>query len=37
VALAELPDEIRGYEDLKLERIARYRETLTAAEAGFGR
>jgi len=36
VALAELPNEIRGYEALKLERIARYRESLTAAEAGFG-
>jgi indolepyruvate ferredoxin oxidoreductase len=36
VALAELPNEIRGYEALKLERIAHYRESLTAAEAGFG-
>ena len=36
VALAESPDAIRGYEDLKLERISRYRETLKAAEAEFG-
>jgi indolepyruvate ferredoxin oxidoreductase len=36
VAVAELPNQIRGYEDLKLERVARYRETLTAAEVGFG-
>ena len=34
VAVAELPNQIRGFEDLKLERIARYRNTLTAAEAG---
>jgi len=36
VVLAELPNEIRGYEDLKLERIARFREALTTAEADFG-
>jgi indolepyruvate ferredoxin oxidoreductase len=36
VALAGLPDEIRGYEDLKIERIAHYRKALTAAETAFG-
>jgi indolepyruvate ferredoxin oxidoreductase len=35
VALAELPETIRGYEDLKLERIARYRDALARAEAAF--
>ena len=35
LALAELPDQIRGYEDLKLERIARYRRALTVVESGF--
>ena len=35
VALAALPEEIRGYEDLKLARIARYREALGAAAAAF--
>jgi indolepyruvate ferredoxin oxidoreductase len=35
VALAELPDQIRGYEDLKLERIAGYRKALMAAETDF--
>jgi indolepyruvate ferredoxin oxidoreductase len=36
VTLAELPDQIRGYEDLKLERIAHYREALAVAETAFG-
>ena len=36
VAIAELPSEIRGYEDLKLQRIAQYRNSLAAAEADFG-
>jgi indolepyruvate ferredoxin oxidoreductase len=36
VAFAELPNEIRGYEDLKLERIARYQEKLKTADASFG-
>jgi len=36
VALAELPAEIRGYEALKLERIAVYQKALAAAEADFG-
>jgi indolepyruvate ferredoxin oxidoreductase len=34
VAVAELPNQIRGFEDLKLERIAQYRNTLAVAEAG---
>ena len=31
VALVALPEQIRGYEDLKLERIAGYRKALAAA------
>ena len=31
IALAALPDEVRGYEGLKLERIARFEEKLAAA------
>ena len=27
MTLAELPDEIRGYEHIKLESVARFRET----------
>ena len=34
VRIAALPDEVRGYEDLKLERAAKYREELAAALAG---
>jgi indolepyruvate ferredoxin oxidoreductase len=30
VALAELPDMIRGYEEIKLRNVARYREALAA-------
>ncbi|MTD59228.1 indolepyruvate ferredoxin oxidoreductase family protein [Amycolatopsis sp. RM579] len=30
VALAELPDVVRGYEDLKLDNVAHYRETQAA-------
>ncbi len=37
VALSALPDAVRGYENLKLERIADYREALSAADADFGR
>ena len=33
VRLAELPDQIRGYEDLKVRRIGEYRQALAAAEA----
>ncbi|MAG31476.1 MAG: hypothetical protein CL908_11380 [Deltaproteobacteria bacterium] len=36
LALAELPDRVRGYEGIKLERVARYREALALARAGFG-
>ncbi len=35
VALAWLPDHVRGYEDLKRRRIGEYRERLAAALAGF--
>jgi indolepyruvate ferredoxin oxidoreductase len=37
VRLSALPDSVRGYEGLKLERIASYREALSAARAEFGR
>lgn len=37
VALSALPDAVRGYENLKLERMANYREALSAADADFGR
>ncbi len=37
LALAALPDRIRGYEELKLERVARYREELAEALAALGR
>lgn len=30
VALAELPDMVRGYEEVKLRNVARYREELRA-------
>ena len=33
---AELPELVRGYEDLKLERIELYRKELAAAEASLG-
>ena len=33
LSLAELPDQVRGYEELKLERIAAYREALETIEA----
>lgn len=35
VALAALPDSVRGYEDLKLERAAAYREKLAEARAAL--
>jgi indolepyruvate ferredoxin oxidoreductase len=35
IAIAHLPDMVRGYEDLKLRRIAEYRQTLTEALAAF--
>ena len=33
IAMAELPEEIRGFEELKLERITHFRSALTAALA----
>jgi indolepyruvate ferredoxin oxidoreductase len=33
--IAALPDQVRGYEDLKLRRAAAYREELAAALAGY--
>ena len=35
VAIANLPDLVRGYEDLKLRRVAEYRDQLSAALEGF--
>jgi indolepyruvate ferredoxin oxidoreductase len=35
IAIARLPDIVRGYEDLRLRRIAEYRQTLTEALAAF--
>ncbi len=35
VALAELPDMIRGYEDLKLRRVGEYRERCATLLAGY--
>jgi indolepyruvate ferredoxin oxidoreductase len=35
LTLAELPDSIRGYEHLKLERIARFREDLAVQQANL--
>ena len=35
IAIAGLPDMVRGYEDLKLRRIAEYRQTLAEALAAF--
>jgi len=35
VAVANLPDSIRGYEDLKTQRIAEYRAQMDAALVGF--
>ncbi len=35
VAIAGLPDQVRGYEELKLTRAARYREQLTEALAAW--
>lgn len=34
VALAELPDMVRGYEAIKLRNVAKYREALAAYESG---
>ena len=36
IAIAVLPDLIRGYEDLKTRRIAEYRSQTAAALDGFG-
>jgi indolepyruvate ferredoxin oxidoreductase len=35
VAIAELPDMIRGYEDLKLRRVDEYRDRVAAALRGY--
>jgi indolepyruvate ferredoxin oxidoreductase len=35
VAIANLPDLVRGYEDLKLRRVAEYRLELSAALEDF--
>lgn len=35
IRIAELPDQVRGYEDLKLRRAAAYREQLAAAIADY--
>jgi hypothetical protein len=35
VRIAELPDRIRGYEGLKLERIREYRKELHNSVEGF--
>ncbi len=35
IAVANLPDSIRGYEDLKMRRIAEYREQMASALAEF--
>ena len=37
IALAELPDIVRGYETLKLERGTAFRARLADAVAGFSR
>jgi indolepyruvate ferredoxin oxidoreductase len=37
VALAELPDIVRGYEELKLANVARYRQELDAATQALAR
>jgi indolepyruvate ferredoxin oxidoreductase len=36
IAIATLPDMIRGYEDLKMRRIREYREQMAATLADFG-
>jgi indolepyruvate ferredoxin oxidoreductase len=35
-AIAELPDAIRGYEDIKLARVAEFRDRAGAALAALG-
>ena len=35
IALAELPDRVRGYEQIKLARVAEYREAMAIAESGL--
>jgi indolepyruvate ferredoxin oxidoreductase len=35
VALAELPDLVRGYEEIKVDRVAKYRAELKRAVAGL--
>jgi indolepyruvate ferredoxin oxidoreductase len=37
IAIASLPDRVRGYEHLKLERATAYREELSRRLAVFGR
>jgi indolepyruvate ferredoxin oxidoreductase len=36
VGIAGLPDQVRGYEDIKLRRAAEYRRQLAARVADFG-
>ncbi|HEY9315303.1 indolepyruvate ferredoxin oxidoreductase family protein [Williamsia sp.] len=36
VAVAELPDMVRGYEDIKMANVARYREAVTDQTAALG-
>jgi indolepyruvate ferredoxin oxidoreductase len=36
VALAELPDMVRGYEDIKMRNVARYRESVAEQVAALG-
>jgi len=36
VELAVLPDQVRGYEEIKLERAAAYRDRLAQGLAAFG-
>jgi indolepyruvate ferredoxin oxidoreductase len=35
VELASLPDEVRGYEQVKLDSVARYRERLAALRGEY--
>ncbi|WP_375546128.1 DUF6537 domain-containing protein, partial [Dietzia cinnamea] len=36
VALAELPDIVRGYEEVKLANVERYREEMARLRAALG-
>ena len=37
IAIAELPDQIRGYEELKIRRVDEYRDQMRTALATFAR